>query len=1818
MAITSVRDAIEKIVNRHKEYIEANYHISNPGLINERRILMNNGYVNTVPWIEGSPKYELGEDFANLSIPEEIASLLSKMREVGLAFRPYLHQSRAITSFFSSHKNLIISTGTGSGKTEIFLYAFFGLLAQEAKYRKSNRTRAIRCVVLYPMNALVSDQLARLRKLMGSSEGEKILENIFGRTVQFGMYTSRTPYHGLFDKDKNKIRIEPIVDYFLELKERNRPLYEELYNKGKIPSKNLEKFSEGETPDQKFTTHKGDVELFTRQEMLFPNEHGGAPDLIVTNYSMLEYMLLRPIEQPLFESTKNWLKMDKKNELLIVIDEAHLYRGAQGAEVAMLIRRLLNHLEIGQDRVRFILSSASLGSPLDIRIKGAKFGSDLTGSPQDSFEVITGTRLKLPETSNSVETITASQLISNGSKDFDLAGNFLYRESSANSGDFSKDELGKALGRKLQNLEQFRILYNAISEKPMPLNELASIVFPKEERLNAETGTLNLLQLVSKATTSEAEKLMPVRLHMFFKGLPKLYVCVNPKCEHRRDKNNQEALLGKIYTEPRFQCECGARVFELLTDRDCGAAYIKAFRRSSDRLGERVFLWDELQSAKEKSELPYGAFDELHILVEPPRKDPDLKHKQKISLYDQTRSSYLNIYTGHILNKLPKKEGTDYISVWVPKETFLREDPGPVKLYSWHRCPACGRTKRRHKESLSIMDLETKGEEPFANLVKELFNIQPIDNSKLNFPNKGKKVLCFSDGRQKAARLARDLQRAVERDSFREMIVEIKSARPKSTLDSVFPAFVYLAYKDKIGFFDDEDAIGDGNGSRTLFEQAKRVVPSFVQRYNISDDKLIDNPDYRDEVFGYRPKQFNVLLLRTLGSRYYSIRELMIGYLEPLETVFEIIKSKNAKIEPKLLYELLLETLHSAVMTYAYDKSITDIERLLARQSLYNPSGRSRGEEGEGLSFDELIPTELLKHAGVELSDTELKVLRDSITMSSQTEANIPIPRLFDRKNERWYVNPSSVNLKIGLSDVWYRCSGCRQFTPKGIAGRCPECGGELEEVPENDPHLLARRKLFRDPCREVYEGNRSPFTLRSEEHSAQIESKDLSEIFSPSEKYELLFQDMLVGDSKNDQPIDVLSSTTTMEVGIDIGSLTGVGMRTIPPLASNYQQRAGRAGRRGTDLSVIITFADNSPYESYIFYHPNTLIGSSNIDPIIYVKNKRIIERHINATLLQMFFQKAPIDRTANIFSSLGLASDFFNGEGDNSLKEFKKWIKNNIENENSLVTKSIISLLPKLDEAEDNEHNETRNLFLKEVTNKLLSSLTRLSKENEWNDLSQEENNLLRTVLSQGILPTFSFPLDVCSFGVFEIKKGSHHPKIKYKIDQDTKMALSEYVPPRQIVVDKRTYTSYGLYFPFSRDSINRARKVSWDNLHWLNYCDRCETVIAENIRNMESEGAICPTCRSQIKSLMVYKPEGFSPEYRDRTAVEGEEIEEDRIYAKPAKFPLADGILNVKTDEKSGDLKNAEVYSQGNQELEVVNFGPNEKGFHVCKSCGSIGNEAHLSTLHNRPYPVPAFNGQNPVPQRCDGSQFRVVFGYTFRSDLTIMRIKVNSLLKWEYGDEWFKSACQSLSEALVLGATRTLSIDSREISGGYRMLQATTEDEQKGILGYIEFFLYDTTPGGAGFASSVRESFDKVLLTTKFILDNCTCERSCTSCLRNYNNRSLHEKLDRYLALALLQYATEGVLPVVGIIRSKDFLMRISKTIEIMDSGLENRLLEKDGKPYLEVKSKTLEIQVELTSCFIQTLVGDASKVTVTDYDVLHNLPTVVSTIMGKFG
>lgn len=382
-----------------EDYIKSQYFGKSPLLLSALSDHIDDeGLLYQKPFIESSPAYVTVQNgIETASIEPWLKDYFLQLAEAGIGVfpSPFAHQISALEAA-TRGENLFVSTGTGSGKTECFMWPLLAKMADEARNSKESwAKRGVRTIVMYPMNALVSDQVSRLRRMIGDPDKKfiKIFRNTCGdevRRPQFGMYTGRTPYPGAQPSTEQDRKLEKtLARMSFPQSDSEQEYFNHLLKEGKIPAKaDMHQFLQG-LHESRHIPNDEDAELITRFEM-----QQFCPDILITNYSMLEYMLLRPREQKIWDDTREWLASNNENKLLFVIDEAHMYRGSSGGEVALLIRRLFHKLGISRNRVQFILTTASMPNKNQQDVDSVmKFANELTASDKATrFCYLTGER----------------------------------------------------------------------------------------------------------------------------------------------------------------------------------------------------------------------------------------------------------------------------------------------------------------------------------------------------------------------------------------------------------------------------------------------------------------------------------------------------------------------------------------------------------------------------------------------------------------------------------------------------------------------------------------------------------------------------------------------------------------------------------------------------------------------------------------------------------------------------------------------------------------------------------------------------------------------------------------------------------------------------------------------------------------------------------------------------------------------------------------------------------------------------------------------------------------------------------------------------------------------------------------------------------------------------------------------------------------------------------------------------------------------------------------------------------------------------------
>ena len=580
-------EAVGHLKESIASYIESQYRVSHPLVFDERAALLRErGVVAQDPFIEATPAFAQARLLRELeqAYPDIVAPGLSSLVEHGVPvdrFPLYTHQEEALLASFGEAPNLLVATGTGSGKTEAFVLPILARILREAagwvaprgeaaegfyssddqvwehSRRHETREAGVRAIVLYPMNALVNDQMSRLRRVLalnGSPEWQRL--NLNGNLVHFGMYTSLTPPTRGPEQSAKR---QQFSEYLRHLEEEWESLSEELRSTGNWPS-------------------VGGPEMLCRWDM-----QAAPPDILVTNYSMLEYMLVRPIESPIFDATRAWLERGDDRAVTLVLDEAHTYTGAKGTEVAHLVRRLKDRLGVapGSSRFRAIATSASIPNVQGAQSDLLGFMSDLFGEPQDSFTLIhAGVQDEQPTTRNGNS--AAFEAFAQFHDEFLHDDPWPSIRALAQSLGLRAPDEGQdsqvALHGLLADNEDLRWVRARTARNATLLSILAQECWPGANLETGELATAGLLAAGSYARSvplPDTPPILSMRVHAFLRGLPGLWACLNPQCPEVPEDFRGERPVGRLYTDPRPWCSerCGCRVVEIFSCRKCGLLF---------------------------------------------------------------------------------------------------------------------------------------------------------------------------------------------------------------------------------------------------------------------------------------------------------------------------------------------------------------------------------------------------------------------------------------------------------------------------------------------------------------------------------------------------------------------------------------------------------------------------------------------------------------------------------------------------------------------------------------------------------------------------------------------------------------------------------------------------------------------------------------------------------------------------------------------------------------------------------------------------------------------------------------------------------------------------------------------------------------------------------------------------------------------------------------------------------------------------------------------------------------------------------------------
>ena len=612
----------------------------------------------------------------------------------------YDHQYEALKEAHINRKHIVVTTGTGSGKTECFLLPVIADLIKESKNWKEARTRGMRAMILYPLNALAEDQMIRLRKALNSRkvDGTGALDwldnNRNGHRFYFGRYTGATPVSGTKEKSKSRL---------LEEKKALIKDWQAAKNSG----------------DDDLLYHipcmeQDSAEMWDRFSM-----QDNAPDIFITNYSMLNVMLMRENEADIFSDTRKWLQEDKSNVFHLIIDELHTYRGTAGTEVAYLLRILLDRLGLSPDspQIQFLATSASLQE----NQQSIEFLSEFFGIEKETFKD------RFCILSNPPQPPVEKPIIG-------LPVLELTRYSETKDSEQNDQELLHSLG--CHTFYDVVLKYKLLEWLRYALSTPKGIIPKDVERISKAFDiqneyklpvTASVIKVICKSVTDNGA-VAPIRAHFFFRNVSGLWACSDPDCtsaheEYRFDGRN----VGVFYKRPRNICSCGMKVLEVLVCENCGDVFLGGYKINSNG---KSYLSVEKPFSND--------FASYCVLW---KGEADAKDGWK-------RVSY-NPATGEVYND-------------IDGEYSLHEQTSDTETKFPAKCPQC-EVAYKTKDSNSITPIRhhSTGLQKVNQILADSL-IRTMKNAK----ESNTKVVLFSDSRQSAAKLSA----GIELDHFRDVL----------------------------------------------------------------------------------------------------------------------------------------------------------------------------------------------------------------------------------------------------------------------------------------------------------------------------------------------------------------------------------------------------------------------------------------------------------------------------------------------------------------------------------------------------------------------------------------------------------------------------------------------------------------------------------------------------------------------------------------------------------------------------------------------------------------------------------------------------------------------------------------------------------------------------------------------------------------------------------------------------------------------------------------------------------------------------------------
>ena len=1591
-------------------------------------------------------------------------ALFGSFTTEGQAVHLRAHQADAVSHHFlpavEPGRNVVVTSGTGSGKTESFLLPVLLRLVEEARTwglqkcadpvwksynpqswesprRREDRPAAVRTVLLYPTNALVEDQMTRLRRairLIGEAQPDTPLW--FGRYTGVSIGTTSRP------KKNANIIGEVAADLRAMAKD-----FQTLVDAG-TSGEDLAEF-----PDPR--SH----ELLVKWDMV-----ASPPDILVTNYSMLNAMLMRQHEEEMFDQTRGWLQASKDNVFTLVVDELHLYRGTQGSEVAMVVRNLLSRLGLAADspQLRCIATSASLAGD----DSGSQYLEEFFGVAQSSFFVTPGSAR-------------------------DLGASVRLNRSHVLSGDIPEQpELSRVVALACHYPPENRL---RATEAP----QVARNLFGEKDDDLAGLGAV--LEALGRANTDERG--VPLRAHQFVRTVRGMWACCNRDCSGVEEtKRSAGRGVGRLFNIPASICaSCGSRVLELLYCFECGdvslggfvvdvpdsadgGGYVlgstpveipalearPVFRRT---IGDYVWFWP--------GEKPADSDGWSKGIPKP------TDHKAKAA---KVHFAFVPVQLDPALGLI--QDMSDRIDGWTLRATSLPEGSRHSIPALPDRCPRCDTAYWNDNRTFfgsqvrSPIRAHTSGTAQSTQLyLSQLIRSMGTDP-------RDSKTIVFTDSRDDAARTAAGVAKNHYRDVVRQIVRQVLETETdvrdlvsrEVKGEALTPAELEVVFKFK----------SDHGKAYELMQKAKWVS---------LDDEEIQQVEAAFDAGG--PSRVTWGELQGSVSDRFVAKGMAPGGPGPLSAKNTDASDWWTAFEPPVpgIWAVMPQPMRGQEAAQHRDRLLTVIS-----EALFDRAGR----DIESVGLASVVPVRTRTDTGPLKESTADEVLA-SVTRilglrrrwsggdyDESPKAPAPVRGYLKAVAERhgvsadelegwvfeellrtgamqgWLLNlrthTSPFALVLGGESVWV-CSNCafRHLGPS--AGVCVNRGCNKESLEQR-----ARSVDHKD-----YYGwlaSQEPRRLAVAELTGQ--TKPLSE----QRRRARVFKGVLLPKPAENiltTPLDILSVTTTMEVGVDIGSLRSTLMANMPPQRFNYQQRVGRAGRGKQAFSYAVTVCRDRSHDDDYFADPRRMTGDVPPQPFLDLRRRRIVQRVIAAEALRRAFAALPSGpnwSAGSIHGTFGLSADW-SGRRD----VIAAW----------LAAEDLSPLVRRF----------TAYSGLAEATLGDMAVWLRVGLiaqiDHEVAKDAGSTDELSELLAAVGVLPMFGFPTRIRQLLGGQPRSVSDL-EAKSVSDRSLDLAISMFAPGAEVVRDGFIHTVAGFA---AYDVAGYGKPQGKDPLGpriVVGQCDQCGAA------EIDPQQPTCLVCGSGLREIPLHQPLGF------RTTFSAREYDDESDAAPSAGSPTL-SVSAPASSECTVLATDVSVYEQAR----LLQVNDNRGALFPV----AVQHDKSVIVTDKALFPD---RGTWPPTSAVDDL---VAIGAIRVTDVLTIQVRSDNVpggfvVRHSTDCPAGKAAYWSLSEVLRRGAKRLLDIDPQELVAG---LQPISD-------GSMAVFLADSADNGAGYSNEIGEetTFRRLLTEVRQSLvdqysdkAHAHCSTSCPDCLRSYDNRRLHGALDWRLALDMLDLA-----------------------------------------------------------------------------------------------